>query len=165
MLFPGDPAPAFVARAPGKANFVFDTVAGRYVVLCFFVSAGRADLAAMHLAFRARPDLFDDRHASFFGVSADPADEAQGRVEQLIPGYRLFWDFDRAVGTAYGLVEPKPAAGQAAYAACTFVLDLRLRVLAAFPVADAGSHAAEVIGYVERLPRDRTASTNSPNSP
>jgi peroxiredoxin/predicted 2-oxoglutarate/Fe(II)-dependent dioxygenase YbiX len=153
MLLRGDPAPVFVARAPGKDHFVFDTVAGRYVVLCFFVSAGRADMAALHRAFRARADLFDDRHASFFGISADPADEAQGRVAPQIPGFRLFWDFDRAIGAAYGLAEAGAPSGRAAYRACTVVLDPRLRVLAVLPVLDPATHAAEAIAFVERLPR------------
>ncbi|MCI0458249.1 MAG: hypothetical protein L0Z62_14895 [Gemmataceae bacterium] len=36
----GEPALWFVARGTANPQFHFDTIAGRYVVLCFFQSAG-----------------------------------------------------------------------------------------------------------------------------
>src|SRR5262249_3387236 len=39
-LTPGDPAPWFHQRATSNPNYAFDTAAGRYIVLCFFASAG-----------------------------------------------------------------------------------------------------------------------------
>lgn len=50
----------------------------------------------------ARVDLFDDRKCSFYGVSTDPADEAQTRVRERYPGYRYFWDFDLTISRLYG---------------------------------------------------------------
>src|SRR4029077_17539705 len=41
-LTPGDPAPWFHQRATSNPNYAFDTAAGRYVVLCFYASAGDA---------------------------------------------------------------------------------------------------------------------------
>ena len=40
MLTPGEPAPWFRARNTDHPRYLFDTVAGRYVILCFFGSAG-----------------------------------------------------------------------------------------------------------------------------
>jgi hypothetical protein len=40
LLEPGDPVPLFVAPTAQRADFRFDTVAGRYIVLSFFGSAG-----------------------------------------------------------------------------------------------------------------------------
>jgi hypothetical protein len=69
----GGPAPWFECHSPGNPRFHFDTVAGRYVVLCFF------------------------------GVSVDPQDEATARVQEQVPGMHLFWDFDRRVSRLYGV--------------------------------------------------------------
>jgi hypothetical protein len=84
-----------VSRAREHANtrekFTLDTVGGRYIVLCFFGSAAHPkSRRALDAAF-AEPGLFDDAWASFFGVSADPADEAERRITGRIPGYRFFW--------------------------------------------------------------------------
>lgn len=93
-LLPGEAAPWFRARATTRANFAIDTIGGRYVVLCFFGSAAKPKgKAAVDAAF-AHPNLFDDKNASFFGVSIDPADERQNRVAGRLPGFRFFWDFD-----------------------------------------------------------------------
>ena len=40
MLTVGEPAPWFTARCTVNPTYQFDTVAGRYVVLSFFGSAG-----------------------------------------------------------------------------------------------------------------------------
>src|SRR5580704_14138620 len=125
-LLVGDPAPWFTQRAPDNPNFVFDTAAGRYVVLCFYGSAasdaGRRALNAI-MAQRA---LFNDSHACVFGISTDPADEAQGRVQNQLPGVRFFWDFDHKIGDLYGA----PRDG-----GLWVVLDPTLRVLAIAPFA------------------------------
>ena len=82
----GEPAPWFHARSDTRAEYAFDTTGGRYLVLCFFATAGDAKgKAAIQAAF-AEPQLFDDRHASFFGVSIDPRDEAHGRAKGRLPG-------------------------------------------------------------------------------
>ena len=43
MLTVGEPAPWFTARCTANPAYKFDTVAGRYVVLCFFGSAGNPE--------------------------------------------------------------------------------------------------------------------------
>src|SRR5215470_9280610 len=102
-LLPGDPAPWFRARATTRERFAFDTVGGRYIVLCFFATADQRGKAAVDVAF-THPELFDDKNASFFGVSIDPADEAQRRVVGQIPGFRFFWDFDGQISRLYGAI-------------------------------------------------------------
>ncbi|WP_181017507.1 hypothetical protein [Methylobacterium sp. V23] len=42
--------------------------------------------------------------ACFFGVSIDPADEAQDRGRASMPGLRYFWDFDMVVNRLYSAV-------------------------------------------------------------
>ena len=147
-LLPGDPAPDFKQRSFSNANYVFNSAAGRYIVLCFFGSAsdpkGRAaiDLALSHKG------LFNDDKASFFGVSMDPKDETERRVADHYPGYRYFWDFDGRVSKLYGAIpsDCDPSAGQVPVRRKWVVLDPTMRVMKVFPIE------AEVMTYLESLP-------------
>lgn len=38
-IMPGDPAPWFTQRTTPNPNYNFSSAAGRYIVLCFFVTA------------------------------------------------------------------------------------------------------------------------------
>lgn len=152
-LSTGDPAPWFKQRSTINPRFAFDTAAGRYLVLCFFATAademGRGALAAA----LERRDLFDDSHASFFGVSLDPADEAEGRVREAIPGIRFFLDFDGSVSRLYGALpdaEKKPAIAEARR--FWALLDPTLRILGVFPFAPDGSERAALFAMLEQLP-------------
>lgn len=139
--YPGDPAPHFIAAATNNPRFNFGSIAGRYVVLSFFGSAGIAKNREAVAHMTARRDWFDDERASFFGVSIDPADEAQGRVQQMIPGIRHFWDFDRAVSILYGAADAAAdPAGNVVYRPFTLVLDPMLRVIATIGMGDAAQH-------------------------
>src|SRR5690606_28364500 len=93
LLEAGDPAPWFRQRSTANPVFNFDTAAGRYIVLCFHASAADAQGKAMLAILTEHRALFDDRRVSFFGVSIDPADERENRVEPSNPGIRYFWDF------------------------------------------------------------------------
>src|SRR4051812_14230348 len=86
-FYPGDPVPWFVCRATNNPTFNFDTVAGRYIVMSFYGSAARENSAAVlrHITTTLRAQ-FDDANMAFFGVSADPVDESDGRVRQMEPG-------------------------------------------------------------------------------
>lgn len=153
-LAPGDPAPWFHQRSTSNPNYAFDTAAGRYIVLCFFATAGddagRAALAAV-AASRA---LFDDDKVSFFGVSADPRDEAEGRVREQMPGIRFFYDFDGHVGRLYGAIPKDAKAGDGAVPVRRFwaVLDPTLRVMAVFPFTPEAGGSGPVFDFVRRLP-------------
>src|SRR5581483_166391 len=126
LLTPGEPAPWFMAASPSVPQFHFNSVAGRYVLLCFFGSAaaepGRRVLADF-TALRAR---FDDETVCFFGVSTDPADRESGRVRDELPGVRFFWDFDSAVSRQFAATGPGGECRP-----CTYLLDERLRVYCA----------------------------------
>ena len=153
-ILPGDPAPHFAQRSSSNPRFVFDTAAGRYLVLCIFVSAGDAHAQAAIAAARARPDLFDDARASFFGVSADPADAAQGRVQDAYPGYRFFWDFDGTIGRLYGAIpHDAPADGRSVPARRLWVvIDPTMRVLRVIPFAEDRSDIAQALAFIDTLP-------------
>jgi peroxiredoxin len=151
VVAPGDPAPWFTQRTLTKPTYAFETVAGRYIVLCFFASAndetGRAAIAAA----TARPDVFDDVHASFFGVTLDPRDEAQGRLRERYPGVRFFLDYDGRVSRLYGAIpkDADPAAGHFPVRRFWLVLDPTLRVI---HVAPLGGGDRAVLDFVAALP-------------
>lgn len=100
VLPPGSPAPWFRQRCTSNERYVFDTAAGRSVLLCFFGlmagSPGQTRMAAA-LAMRSR---FDDDHLALFGVSIEPGDEKQARLCASMPGVRHFWGFDGRSWTA-----------------------------------------------------------------
>ena len=112
LLLRGDPAPWFTQAATGNPRYAFDTAAGRYLVLCFFASASDpASRAAIEAAEGAK-DVFDDAHASFFGVSLDRRDAAEDGLQPRLPGVRHFFDFDGAVSRLYGAIPRDAAPGE-----------------------------------------------------
>src|SRR5215217_4868598 len=79
-LTTGDPAPWFVQRTASNPNYAFGSAAGRYIILCFFGTAGDTPGRAAIQSVLSNRQLFDDDRFSFFGVSLDPRDEAEERV-------------------------------------------------------------------------------------
>ena len=148
----GDPAPWFRQRTAANPSYVFDLAGGRYILLCFFGSAGEAAGRAAIDAVISQEQLFDDHRIAFFGVSVDPADEGEQRVTERIPGIRYFWDFDRSVSRAYGA---SPLDGGEAYRRFWFLLDPTLRIIAIIPFAADGSDRATLFALLDRLPPPR----------
>jgi len=129
----GEAAPWFRAAVlGGSRTYAFDTVGGRAVLLLFFGSAGHAEAASALASMLKQRRLFDDSHAAFFGVSVDPADAAEGRIRQQLPGLRFFLDYDRAISRAYGA-----DAGEGRYRPHWLLLDRNLRVAGRFALPDA----------------------------
>jgi predicted 2-oxoglutarate/Fe(II)-dependent dioxygenase YbiX/peroxiredoxin len=151
-LLPGDPAPWFHVPSTTSPRYAFDTAAGRFIVLCFFGTAGDE---AGKKALRAITDqrgLFDDDRISLFGVTLDRAD--QGRVKENIPGIRFFLDFNGAVSRAYGAAPREISAdGKVALRRFWIVLDPTLRVLKVFPFLDGGTEQDALFVYLRALPR------------
>jgi predicted 2-oxoglutarate/Fe(II)-dependent dioxygenase YbiX len=140
-FLPGEPVPWFRAKAIGGSdNYVFDTAAGRYILLLFLGAATEPGAAeALDCALRHRA-LFDDDKACFFGVTSDPEDEAKGRVAQRLPGIRFFLD----PGGLAGLFGPPEQRHW-------LLVDPMLRAVGAFPL-DAGEAAiaalVKAMGYM-----------------
>lgn len=152
-LMRGDPAPRFHAATTGNPRYIFDTVAGRYVVMCFFVSGATPGGAAALQAVAANRQKFDDERFCFFGITVDQTDRDTGRAEQSLPGIRYFWDFDGRVCKAYGAVPREATTGtQVDGRQFWVVLDPTLRVLAIFPFKPGGADGAELFAYLDSLP-------------
>lgn len=102
----GDPVPWFECGSSSNPNLQFDTVSGRYIVLCFFGSAAlESNKYALRFFLEQMRTRFNDSHLSFFGVSVDLLDRELNRVQQMIPGIRFFWDFDGQVSRKYGALK------------------------------------------------------------
>jgi peroxiredoxin/predicted 2-oxoglutarate/Fe(II)-dependent dioxygenase YbiX len=147
-LLPGDAVPWFRVRATSSENFTFATIAGRYIVLCFFGSAGRDATRGPLESLLKHAELFDDARAHFFGVSCDPKDESEKRVEPRIPGIRYFWDFNGNVSEMFGALER--ATGR--YHPITLVIDPNLRVLTVIPFRAGEDHGDAVASFLKDLP-------------
>lgn len=148
LLGLGEPAPWFTCRTETRERFVFDTVAGRYLLLSFLGSAAdpiSAQVLALLAVNRAR---FDDYNLSLFGVTVDPEDERLRRVVTELPGIRYFWDFDRQISGLYGALQE-----DGSYRKVTYLLDPMLRVMAVLPfAATAQAHVTAVLALLDRLP-------------
>jgi len=145
----GDAGLWFHQRSYANPDYAIDAAAGRYIVLCFFGSAGDTDTRAALRAAGAAGDVFDDRKCSFFGVSNDPADESGKRVANHYPGFRYLWDFDGSVSRLYGAL-PRDSEGidRSALRKRWVVLDPTTRILRILPFGD----AAAAIAYLRELP-------------
>ncbi len=156
-------APWFIARCTSNERYHFASVAGRYVVLCFFQSASNPYAQGVLEAFLAHTNRFDDDYACFFGVTVDPEDERQRRVQPFLPGYRFIWDFDSEVSKLYGAV----LAGSG-YRAHTLVLDERLRAVASHafvPATPPEQHVAAFMASLARLPPLMPTAPAAPQAP
>lgn len=119
----GDVPPMFTARTDINDVFAFGAMGGRWVVMAFFGSM--ADPAAVQADRRARDGVvvFDDKAASYFGVSNDPRDQAERGLKSAVRGLRYFYDDDGALARLYGVAKPT-----------VFLLDRTLRLVETAPL-------------------------------
>lgn len=146
QLIPGDPMPVFKPRTAEFERFSWDTLAGRYIVFCFFGTAGDEAGRAAIEALRRHRALFDDDRFTVFGVSVDPSDEAQARVADALPGMRFAWDFDLAASKLCGAVPTNSPAGQMPFRRFWLVVDPTLHVLSRFDFPPDHDHEAFFAG-------------------
>lgn len=153
-LGPGDPAPMFHQRCTSNPRFAFDTVGGRYVVLCLHGTAADPAGSAMIQTMKDNRELFDDDKCCAFGVSIDASDETEKRAEEMLPGIRYFWDYDGQVGKLYGMLptDASLSQGSVPLRRLWIVLDPSMRVLAVFPAAEGQRHNGDVVNFVKMLP-------------
>ena len=101
-LMLGDPAPWFTAPTPSNPEFVFDTAAGRYVLMAFLSREDAPGNAKALRALAAHQALFDDEKLSAFVVVRDPGATATATDMR---GLRWFLDLDGRVSRLYGALE------------------------------------------------------------
>ncbi len=145
----GDPVPWFKCASTSNPNYKFDTVGGRYIVLSFFGSTSNPQSAqAINFICDTLRHCFDDNNLCFFGVSVDPQD--QGKLKQMLPGIRFFWDFQLEVSKLYGTIGFNN--GNMVYNTFTLVLDPNLRVIANLPLNNIDLHNQLLYQILSNLP-------------
>jgi peroxiredoxin/predicted 2-oxoglutarate/Fe(II)-dependent dioxygenase YbiX len=151
----GEPGPWFMCRSTSSDRYHIDTVAGRYIVLCFFGTASDRLGSEVLALFHKHREAFDDDNACFFGISVDASDERQSRCQASLPGYRYLWDFDGRVSRLYGAIKDlgNPQQASVNFDRHTVILDERLRVLSTIPIVDPQTHVSEVISLLQAQPR------------
>jgi peroxiredoxin len=160
----GDPVPWFtVAASDGNPGFVFNSVAGRYVVLCFFGSAAAEPSRRAIDTVLENRGLFDGRRAMFFGVSVDRDDLEHRRVEQMLPGIRYFWDFDFAVSRRFRTVDDDTALEGVGnpYRPYWLLMDPMLRVVAYAPL-DRGEEIMRALAALPPVAEHAGVELNAP---
>jgi predicted 2-oxoglutarate/Fe(II)-dependent dioxygenase YbiX len=153
---PGDPVPWFVVRSSSNPEYHFGSVAGRHIVLLFLGSRAVPLAADLYAALMSRRELFDDERASLFVTTLDPADERDARLQEQLPGIRIFWDTDGAVSELFRVAEAAdpPGSGRRRFAISAVVLDPSLRVMRWFSCAPQSTgFAAELLDFIETLPQ------------
>jgi predicted 2-oxoglutarate/Fe(II)-dependent dioxygenase YbiX/peroxiredoxin len=148
-LSAGDPAPGVTLRSPANPRYALDTSAGRYLALAFLPGATSPEGQAVLAAVTARRGLFDDRFASFFAVTADPADEAAERPGNSVPGLRCLWDGDLQAARLYGAT---PAEGAGPYRARWVLIDPTMRIIEIAVLSAEPRVAEAALDRLERLP-------------
>ncbi len=150
----GDPAPWFRQRCTSNEDYSFDTAGGRYIVLCFFVSAGTETGQNMLKILKENRALFNDKKIAFFGISNDANDEKEKRVVEEMPGIRHFWDLNGEVSRLYGSapIDVPPGVRNLTLRHVWFVLDPTMRVRRVFTGSGDGSERHDVAAYLKTLP-------------
>lgn len=151
LLTPGDPAPWFTADSTRNLEFRFDTIAGRYIVLCFFGSAANPESRRILDDIEQNRDYFDAVNVLFCGVSVDPDDQLLNRTPLDGSGVLCFWDFDRNISRRYGALPRNGSSDE--YHPFTIVLDAGLRTLAVFEFGEnPESHVPRLLKFLDSLP-------------
>jgi predicted 2-oxoglutarate/Fe(II)-dependent dioxygenase YbiX/peroxiredoxin len=151
----GEPVPWFQANTHTTVNFQFSLSAGRYIALTFFGSAARADGQRLIQELEENRDQFDDNRVAFFGVTIDPEDIKQNRIQEKLPGIRFFQDFHGRISQAFEALPKGLDAfnAQADLRPVTYLLDQRLRLLETIPIENDGAgHIAKILSMVDQMP-------------
>jgi predicted 2-oxoglutarate/Fe(II)-dependent dioxygenase YbiX/peroxiredoxin len=148
----GDPVPWFKQKSTSGDNYHFDTVGGRYILMCFFLTAGDAHGKDMLRILELQRMLFNDDDISFFGVSIDPLDMLENRVIESMPGIRYFWDFDGLISRLYGAIPQDTVISEGVTGKRFWILlDPALRVMANIERKQDGQDLHEICTLINKL--------------
>lgn len=125
-LLYGDAAPSFAAEGLTNPRYVFDSAAGRYLLLAVVPPGPAVDAAVA--AIDAGRAAFDDLHASAF-ILVVGEDGERDRREDALPGRRFLFDPDGSVAARFDAGETER----------WFLFDPALHVLASVGPDQAGA--------------------------
>ncbi len=160
----GEPAPWFSAATGSHrlGGVVFDELAGRDIVLFFFGTAARPDVAEVLTAFDHRNDLFDEKHAMLVGISNDPDDFNLGRVRQQHAAQLFLLDSNGLATRQYVLAEPVAGRAPAASDPVAFVLSPTLQIIEIIALAEPAAFVGRIASLLSELPEKSPDVQNAP---
>ena len=164
LLSVGEPAPWFSA-ATGSNHLdtvMFDELAGRYIVLFFFGTAARPDVAQVLAAFGRRNDLFDYNRALLLGVSNDPGSFNEGGVQQHHTGQLFLWDSNGIAAKEYGVAEPAMPEVPAAIRPVAFILSPTLQIIEIISLSEPAVFIGRVVSLLSELLANPPSVQNPP---
>ncbi len=144
----GDPLGLFTAAAASRPGFQIGYSAGRYLLFCFMGSSAAPGWAEAMRCLTERRAVFDDRFASFFGITIDrQTDGSRATIPDMMPGIRFLIDGDYSASRANGAVPVDATPDNAPavpYRRFWMLVDPMLRVIATLPFGgpDGGAGAA-----------------------
>jgi peroxiredoxin/predicted 2-oxoglutarate/Fe(II)-dependent dioxygenase YbiX len=151
-LLPGDLAPPITQQTAIGQAMVFDFLAGKYTLLCFFGTAGDDRGKRMLSIIERGKDVFDGDNRAFMGVSVDKGDKAHSRVKQDHTRVTFIYDFDYSLSKAYGAMPENQSGAQISLRRHWVVLDPTLRIRAVFEAEPLGAEVDKVLDYMRALP-------------
>jgi peroxiredoxin len=126
LLLPGEKAPWFKAEVLGDSEYALDTAAGRWTVLLFMGSGAHPHSQHAFRLIESNRALFDDKRASFLGITIDPTDASDGRILPQASGTRWVLDYNRQLSARYGATDGE--SGNSSYKPHWLLLDPMLHV-------------------------------------
>lgn len=143
----GEPAPWFSGAIVGDHELkgTFDELAGRYIVLFFFGSAAKPEVADLLAKFGPGSGLLDGIRALFLGISNDPDDDKQGRLRRRHAGQLFFLDATGIVAKRYGLAEPTATVSPSAIRPVAFLLSPTMQIMQVIPCTDPAAFFDQVV--------------------
>ena len=148
----GDLFPWAALRDASDVKFGYHTLAGRYLVFCFYESAADPATQSAIAAVRHNRELFDDERACFFGMGRDPSDKPQGRVADLLPGIRFMDDSSAAAARICGAVPDGSCPAESLSRSFWLVVDPTMHVLANVPLGGEPIDHESVMAMLRDLP-------------
>jgi predicted 2-oxoglutarate/Fe(II)-dependent dioxygenase YbiX/peroxiredoxin len=160
----GEPAPWFSAATGSntRETLAFDELAGRYILLFFFGTAARPEVAAVLAALGRRPDLLDHKRALLLGISNDRDDFAKARLRQNDAGHLFLWDSNGFAAEQYGAAERGPAQIPAAVRPVAFILSPALQIIEIIPLTEPSAFVRRVESRLTALLAEPVAVQNAP---
>ena len=133
-------------------------------MLCFIGSMANGVARAAVASLAERHDWFAARRTHVFVVSADRGDAENDRAVRSAGPYTVFWDFDLAIASLYGMVR-EDSGTSLVLTGGSIVLDENQRFVSLVPFAGAAPHGdavAAVIAAIPEFPAGRTLSRQAP---
>jgi peroxiredoxin len=147
----GEPAPWFSAATGSDTldTVTIDELAGRYIVLFFFGTAARPDVAEVFATFERCDNVFDHKRALFLGISNDPDDFTQGRVHPHRPGQLYLWDTNGAAVRRYAVAPTDTAVVPATIPPVAFILTPTLQIVEIVRLVEPATFVRQVASLLD----------------